>query len=482
MKDNENEKNSGSRLTPNSIFFLAVKLVAFGIILYALLNNINDIFKLIRRFFSLISPLLVGGLVALILNTPMMALEKLLMRISEKSGRKLSRRSCEIISLILTFLLAVLIIYVLAYSIVPQLVESLKAIYQKALEEFPKLLSWLENLENYGINTDPITEWLNKIDVNELIKKLTDNAIKIISTLASSASSIISGASSIISGAFAAVTSVVFAVYILSNKRKLTRQLKQLSYAYVKKSIVDRICKICALSVKTFANFISGQFLEAIILGLLFFIAMTIFGFPYPLTISSLIAVTAIIPYIGAFLGCAFGMLLMVIEDPIRALWFLIMFLIIQQTENQFIYPRVVGGSVGLPAIWTFTAVIVGGEVCGILGMILFIPLFSVIYTLLKENVSRRLEERGIIVEHEEEGEVRKKKKPDFGDRMISQMQGMLKSVKAGVENKAKDFMDSENRKSGGDKSDKRESGTESDGKTETDAEKSETGTESDDD
>ena len=174
-------------------------------------------------------------------------------------------------------------------------------------------------------------------------------------------SSIISGASSIISGVFTALTSVIFAAYILSNKRKLLRQVKEMTYAYIKPKTADKICEICSLSVKTFSNFISGQCLEAVILGTMFFISMNIFGFPYPLAISSLIAATAIIPYIGAFLGCFFGMLLMIIDDPIKALWFLLMFLIIQQIENNFIYPRVVGGSVGLPAIWTFTAVIIGG-------------------------------------------------------------------------------------------------------------------------
>lgn len=180
---------------------------------------------------------------------------------------------------------------------------------------------------------------------------------------------------------------------------------------------------------ETFSNFISGQCLEAVILGTMFFISMNIFGFPYPLAISSLIAATAIIPYIGAFLGCFFGMLLMIIDDPIKALWFLLMFLIIQQIENNFIYPRVVGGSVGLPAIWTFTAVIIGGGVCGIVGMILFIPLFSVLYTLLRGNVHSRLDARGIVIESEEEEDPPKKKKRDISGEVLLYMHNLANAA-----------------------------------------------------
>lgn len=429
---NDNDKNNApkSPLTPNAIFFLAVKLVAFGIILYVLLTHMSEISAVVGSLFSLLSPLLIGSLVALILNTPMMAIERLLGRIADKTGRKMRKRTREILSLVATFAAALLLIYVLAYSIVPQLADSVKAIYLRAQANLPQFLQWLKNLENYGINTDPIIEWINKIDVNELIKNITENVMNIIGALTSSVSSIISGASSIISGVAKGVTSVIFAVYILSNKRKLGRQLKEIAYAYIKKSHVDRIIEICTLTVRTFANFFSGQCLEAIILGLLFFISMTIFGFSYPLAISALIAVTAIIPYIGAFIGCVFGMLLIVIDDPIRAVWFLIMFLIIQQLENNLIYPRVVGGSVGLPPIWTFTAVIVGGGLFGVVGMILFIPLFSVLYTLLRENVHSRLDQREISIPHEsDEDEPPKPKKHNISGQVLTYMQNVVRSL-----------------------------------------------------
>lgn len=429
MDEKNNRTSEHERLTPNSIFFLAVKLVAFSIILYVLLTHISELSAIIGSVFSLFSPLLIGGLVALILNTPMMALEKLINRIAEKRGKKLRRRTVEVISLIATFALAILLIYVLCYSIFPQLAESVKAIYQKALVSIPKMVEWLRELEKYGINTDPVADWLASLDMTAVLETLSEYALQLVDTLTSSLSSIISGASSIISGVFTAVTSVIFAAYILSNKQKLLRQTKQVTYAFIKKSVADKICEICSLSVKTFSNFISGQCLEAIILGSLFFVAMNIFGFPYPLAISSLITATAIIPYIGAFLGCAFGIMLMIIDDPMKAVWFLIMFLIIQQLENNLIYPRVVGGSVGLPAIWTFTAVIIGGGVCGVIGMILFIPLFSVLYTLLRENVYNRLEKRGIVIECDEDDPPEKKPKRDLGGEALMYVHDMTKKA-----------------------------------------------------
>ena len=426
MDENEhkNQEDPRDRFTPNNIFFLAVKLVAFSIILYVILTHLSDISAIVGSLLSLISPLLIGGLVALILNTPMMAIEKLIYKIADKRGRKLRQRTCETISLGLTFVIALLIIYILCYSIFPQLGESVKAIYQKAQASFPKIIERLRGLEKYGINTAPVIDWLGGLDTTELVKKLSEYAIQFADALTSSVSSIISGASSIISGVFTALTSVIFAAYILSNKRKLLRQVKEMTYAYIKPKTADKIYEICSLS-----NFISGQCLEAVILGTMFFIFMNIFGFPYPLAISSLIAATAIIPYIGAFLGCFFGMLLMIIDDPIKALWFLLMFLIIQQIENNFIYPRVVGGSVGLPAIWTFTAVIIGGGVCGIVGMILFIPLFSVLYTLLRGNVHSRLDARGIVIESEEEEDPPKKKKRDISGEVLLYMHNLANAA-----------------------------------------------------
>lgn len=402
----ENERGDGRRSTDfefrgnsTALFIAAAKLICLTVVLYVLLNHIDVIGQVLGYIYQLLSPLRVGGLIALILNTPMVALSRLLGWTAKKLHLPQKKRVIEIISLVLTFLLAILLIYIIADTIIPQIGETVKLMYQKIQQKLPEFINTLDKLETYGINTDPLVDWLTSVDINQLITQFSNNAMTLIGKL-------VSGASSIISGTFTAVSAIVFAIYILSNKRTLSRQLKKLSYAYLKKSFVDHALDICTLTTTTFSHFISGQCLEAVLLGTMFFVSMTIFGFPYALTISALITVTAIVPYVGTFLGGAVGVLLIVIDDPIRALLFLVLFIVVQQIENHLIYPRVVGGSVGLPAIWTFAAVIVGGGLWGVLGMVLFIPLFSVVYTLIRRNVYARLKKRGISAQSLDGGEV----------------------------------------------------------------------------
>ena len=390
-------------------FAATLKIVLCAVALYVGLNNLGVIFGALKWVYEIFEPLLVGVLLALILNTPMRALETLLLKIGAKLKTKPSRRLLEIIALILTFLFAFLVIYVVGGTVIPQLVESVKSMVMSIQRNIPEFMKILDELEGRGINTAPIEKFLSDIDVNDMIKKVTDNAINIINT-------ILSSATSIVTGLFKAISAVVFAVYILANKKKLSVQLKKLSYAYLERSTVDHACEICTMSERTFSDFISGQCLDAFILGMLMFITMSIFRFPYALAISVLIMVTALIPYIGAFLGGAFGVLLMIMDDPIRALLFVVLFIVVQQIDNHLIYPRVVGGSVGLPAIWTFAAVIIGGGLFGVLGMVLFIPVFSVFYTILKANVNRRLADRDIILDPDDDESEDKQKKtvPDF--------------------------------------------------------------------
>ena len=189
---------------------------------------------------------------------------------------------------------------------------------------------------------------------------------------------------------FDTVIALVFAVYLLIQKDKLADHGERVMRAYLPKKIYGRTLYILKLLHKNFSNFISSQCLEAIILGTLFIIAMTIFGFPYAVLIGTLIAVTALVPIIGAFVGCAVGAFLILVENPLLAIWFVVMFLIIQQLEGNLIYPRVVGSSVGLPAIWVLVAVSVGGSLFGVVGMLIFIPIASTFYTLLREDVNER--------------------------------------------------------------------------------------------
>ena len=187
-------------------------------------------------------------------------------------------------------------------------------------------------------------------------------------------------------------------ISILSYKNELLSQVRRLLYAYVGRKYADKVSEVASLTNQTFSSFISGQCVEAVILGVMFFLVMSILRLPYSLVISVFIAFMALIPYVGAFLGCVVGMLLIVIVSPMQALVFLITFLVLQQLEGQLIYPKVVGSSVGLPAIWILVSVFVGGKLFGIVGMLFFIPLTSVVYSLLRLNVNHRLEKRGISI------------------------------------------------------------------------------------
>jgi predicted PurR-regulated permease PerM len=223
-------------------------------------------------------------------------------------------------------------------------------------------------------------------NVYELILKSGSNMLQ----------STFSVASSIFGGMIDFFLGFVFSVYILAQKEKLGSQLRKLLYAFLPEKAADKTLSIGSLAETTFSRFLSGQCLEAVILGLLFFIAMSIFRFPYALMISVLIGFTALIPIFGALIGCVIGAFLILIMNPVTALWFILMFIIIQQIEGNFIYPHVVGGSVGLPSMWVLVAVTIGGSSFGVAGMLIFIPMTSVIYTLLREATNHRLRQRSI--------------------------------------------------------------------------------------
>ena len=195
-----------------------------------------------------------------------------------------------------------------------------------------------------------------------------------------------------------AFISVAFSFYALSRKEILARQGRRILYSIIPERSSDEVIRILRLTNTTFSNFISGQFLEAIILGCLFAVAMAVFGMPYIALVSVIIAVTALVPLVGAFVGCFLGAFFIMVDNPVQALTFIAMFLVIQQLENNLIYPRVVGTSIGLPGMWVLAAVTIGGELMGVGGMLIMIPFTSVMYALLREFTERRLAERNIPV------------------------------------------------------------------------------------
>lgn len=363
-------------------------LVVLGVSLLVALMNFKTVAGVIGTVIGLFMPLIVGGIIAFILNVPMHFFEKQIDKINSKKPMKwlLSLRS--VLSLVVTLVLFVMVISFIGGVIFPNLAESLMSIATMVKEAYP---GWLAAVESYGIDTSVIGEWLAKLDLPTIVESLKNNSGKILFTAGQAASGVFSMVSNFGFG-------LVFAIYILLSKKKLGVQAKKIVYAYLKKEWADEICDVASLSYKVFSNFLSGQCLEAVILGLMFFVALTIGKFPYAATIALIIGAMSLIPFVGAFIGMVFGVLLISVEGLKQVVIFVIVFLVVQQIEGQIVYPRVVGGSVGLPAIWTLLAVVVGGKVSGIFGIIFFIPLFSVLYALLRRSVYSRLRKKSVAV------------------------------------------------------------------------------------
>ena len=365
-------------------------VLAAGCILFAwLVLDTARATAMFSTVWNLISPFVVGAGIAFVFNVPMRAIERQLADIRRAGFRRL-------LSIVLTILCLVLIIMFVFELLIPQIrltvaslsqtipvfIEGLAAKLMVMMQDHPELRAWLQEALK-----------LESLDWNTILTET-------LGFLSNQMSTVMGGAVSVIGSVTGAiintVVSIAFAIYCLSRKEILSRQGRRLLYSFLSENHADQVIRVLRLTNSTFSNFISGQCLEACILGCLFAVAMAIFKMPYISLVSVVIAVTALIPVVGAFVGCILGAFFILVNNPIQALTFVIMFLVIQQLENNLIYPRVVGTSIGLPGMWVLVAVSVGGDLMGVGGMLLMIPVTSVIYALLREFTDKRLAERGI--------------------------------------------------------------------------------------
>lgn len=359
-------------------------LFVAGIVLLLLYSG--NVLKGLGVLLDILVPFLAGGAIAFVLNIPMRAIEeKLLGRWKGRWANRIKRP----LSLFLSIVLIVAILAFVIIMVVPKLQETVVLLGVQVPVFAKELLAKLEEMAS----SDPaLLEKLNelekvKIDWNALF----DKAGGFLATgMGSVLNSAVVVASSIIGGVVNAFIAIVFAIYILAQKEKLSDQGHRILSAYLPAGVCSEVERVLSLLYRNFSNFISGQCLEAVILGTMFVVAMTILRFPYALLIGVLIAFLALIPIVGAFVGCFLGALLLLMNDPVQAVGFVVLFLVLQQIEGNLIYPHVVGGSVGLPSLWVLVAVSVGGSLFGIVGMLCFIPLVSTGYTLLRENVNAR--------------------------------------------------------------------------------------------
>ncbi len=355
-------------------------LIAFGIFLYIGLAHINILINVLKGILTIFSPFLLGLMIAFILNVPMSMIEKKFQK--KIKNAKFNRGS----SLILSILAVLLIIIFVIYLIIPDLTNTITT----SINELPNMLENIKNtLNDLATNYPSLEKWTTKINLNpEMIQAQIELAMQNLGSgiLTTSLTLVVN----IISKIANFVIALIFAIYILAEKEKLAMQFKIVLNAFIKEKYVKKLFRVTDLANKTFSKFISGQCLEACILGILCFIGMIIFKFPYALSISVLVALTALIPVFGAFIAMIVGTLLISMVSFHSAIWFVIYFLILQQIEGNLIYPKVVGNSVGLPAIWTMMAVTIGGSCFGVLGMLISVPLSSILYALLKEYIKKK--------------------------------------------------------------------------------------------
>ena len=363
-------------------------LIVFAVLFYVGVQRIESVAAGFSFVVSIVFPFLLGAAMAFILNVPMSFMEKRLISKTKGKAKKLKRPIC----LVLAILFVVAILWIVLLVVIPEVASTVASLSVNIEAALIKLQRWAMDIFE---DNKQIEVWIASLQfdwdgiIHTAFGFLKNGAGNVLNSTMTVAKTVINSVMNF-------CVAFVFACYILLQKEKLAVQIRKILYAFFSKKVVTKVLDIASLSYKTFANFVTGQCCEAVILGTMFFISMSILRFPYALLVGVLIAFTALIPIFGAFIGCFLGTFLILVADPMKAIAFVILFLVLQQVEGNLIYPHVVGGSVGLPSIWVLVAVTVGGSLMGIVGMLVFIPICSVLYALFREMVYKRLKERGI--------------------------------------------------------------------------------------
>lgn len=363
-------------------------LITFTAALLVVVLNVSSALGLLGRLWQELSPIVIACIIAFVANVPMTAIGNRLRKLSLGKKKPMPESAIGMISLLITVLILVLLGTLVSTLAIPQLVQSVKSIVDTIREKIPELLAYLESL---NFDTTTAEQYLEKLDFNTILSHFTDNAGNVLSM-------IVGAASSTIGSIVTFLMALIISIYIILNKQTLSHQAKSIAYANLRKDRADKLCYVAALTTRTYSKFLSGQCIEAVILGALLAIALSLFGIPYAGVIAVTTSLMSFVPYVGAFLSCLIGVLLVLMVDPFKALMCFVVFECVQFIEGHFIYPKVVGNSVGLPSMWTLIAVLLGGKLFGLLGMLFFIPLVAVLYTLVTEDTRKKLKQKHIKI------------------------------------------------------------------------------------
>lgn len=360
-------------------------VVAAGVTLFAALMNFSAVLAFAERVIALVLPVIAGAILALFISVPMNGIEKRLRKLLGRRKRRPPDRLITVTSFALTLLCVVLVLVLALTLLIPELVKSCQSLYAQLQEVLPR---WAVTLKEAGIDVEWLKEKLSGLSWEQVVQNLSGS----LDTIASNA---VGAVSSTVSVVVTVVFAVIISIYISLERQMLSRHASRLVRAYLKPAHAEGITRFCGLFRQSFASFLTGQCAEAVILGLLMALAFTVFRIPYGSLAGVLTAICALIPYVGAFISCTVSVFLVLLIDPMLGLRCLLVYLAVQFIENQFIYPRVVGSSVGLPPIYTLIAALIGAKLFGIIGIIFFIPLAAVVLELVRENAGKRIAARG---------------------------------------------------------------------------------------
>lgn len=382
----ENKEEERIPLNKKTMRFI-LTIVAFGILLNWILNHITDFAGIVDNIYKLTAPFLIGACLAFVVNTVLRPLEKLWEKVPEKKRTRLFDKAKRPVCLTFSTLIVFGAVFAILFMIIPQLVETVSSFAAK-LPDYVKNVNELVDrcyafLASHNINLPSIE--FNWSKVSSFLDKFVNNyADSFINTTVDITTSIVTAIVNIIIALF-------FSLYLLAQKEKIGRNLRKFLYAVRPKKKAEKIVDFVHMTSDTFTRFVTGQLLEAFIIGILCFIGMMIFKFPYAAMISVLIGFTALIPVFGAFIGTTVGAILILLVDPMKAVWFVVFILVLQQIETNLIYPKVVGKSVGLPGILVLVSVTIGGSAFGVVGMLFSVPVCTVLYCVFQSFVAKKL-------------------------------------------------------------------------------------------
>lgn len=402
MDSNKNETVKFEPALPKKKLGAFVKpvliIAAFTVLLAYAFFHFDQMKKAGAVLLDAVGPLIYGLFIAYILNVFMNLFENVVFGKLTRSDNKVWATIRRPLCIILAFAVVILIILAITLYIVPEIIQSLSLIIDTAKVNIPvyaKVLTEWMNALSQELNLDLVSEGTNFIKTFDWTKLLT-GATEVTTNFLNS---IVSATVNVASGIFTAILAIMFSIYFLGGKETLLLSMKRLAYSFMSKKAVATAADIAVTANNIFSSFVRGQLTECLIIGCLCFIGMSIIGFDYALLISCIIAITALIPILGAYIGCAIGAFLLLLVNPMDAVIFVVFIIILQQFEGNVIYPKVVGSTIGLPGVWVLAAVMVGSNLFGIMGVLLGTPLSALLYTVLRRVTSNRLHAKGITNE-----------------------------------------------------------------------------------